>query len=86
MPLHEEPGVEVFVFHWGCTRQGALGDDQRGPAVCAHGGTELLLPLMDNFSGNSRADLFLGVRRFVSGRYKRRLVPPGLKSPRHTGN
>ena len=25
-------GVEVFVFHWGCTRLGALGDDKRGPA------------------------------------------------------
>ena len=23
-------GVEVFVFHWGCTRLGALGDDQGG--------------------------------------------------------
>ena len=45
-----------------------------GPTVCAHGGTESLLPLLDNFSGNSRTDLFLGMRRFVPGRYKTRFV------------
>ena len=38
-------GVEVLVFHWGCTRLLALGDDQRGPIVCARGGTERTLPL-----------------------------------------
>ena len=42
-------GVEVFVFHWGCTRLGALVDDQRGPTGSAHGGTEPLLRLLDNF-------------------------------------
>ena len=70
-------GVEVFLFHWGCTRLRSMGNDQRSPTVCARGGTESLLPLLDNFSGNSRADLFLGMRR---------CVPPGMKSPRHTGN
>ena len=40
-------GVEVFVFHWGCTRLGALGDDQRVPTVNAHGETEPLLRLLD---------------------------------------
>ena len=67
--------MEVFLFHWGCTRQGALGDDQKGPAVCAHGGTEPLL-LLDNVLDNARADLFLGMRRFVPGRYKTHFVPP----------
>ena len=62
--------MEVFVFHWGCTRLGALGDDQRGPTVFAHGGAEPPLPPLDNFSGTSRADLLLGMRRFVPGRYK----------------
>ena len=33
----------------GCTQLGALGDEQRGPTVCARGGTELVLPLKDNF-------------------------------------
>ena len=45
-------GVEVFVFHLGCTRLGALGDDQRGPTVCARGETESVLPLQDKFLGN----------------------------------
>ena len=67
-----------FLFFIGVAHAlGALGNDQRGPTVCAHGGTESLPPLLDNFSGNSRADLFLGMRR---------CVPPGMKSPRHTGN
>ena len=70
-------GVEVFGFHWGCTRLGPCRDDQRGPTACARGGTDSLLPLLDNFLGNSRADLFLGMSR---------CVPPGMKSPRHTGN
>ena len=42
-------GVEVFVFHWGCTRPRGPGNDQRGPTVCSHGGTESLPPLLDNF-------------------------------------
>ena len=69
-PINSEAGVEVFVFHWGCTRLGALGDDQRGPTVCAHGGAEPFLPPLDNCSGTSRADLFLGMRCFVPERYK----------------
>ena len=44
-----DSGVEAFVFHWGCTRLGALGNDRRGPIGCAHVGTESLLPLLDIF-------------------------------------
>ena len=51
--------VEVFVFHWGCTRLGALSDAQRGPIVCAHEGTTLVVPLQDMFLGSSRTDLFM---------------------------
>ena len=61
------PGVEVFVFHWGCTPLGALGDDHRGQNAWAHGGAEPLLPPLDNFSGTSRADLFLRMGHFVPG-------------------
>ena len=43
------PEVEVFAFHWGCTRLGALGEDQRGPAAYARGGTEPVLILQDIF-------------------------------------
>ena len=41
--------MEVFVFHWGCTSLGALGDDQRGPTLYAREGTEPVLPLQDIF-------------------------------------
>ena len=75
--MEGRPGVEVFVFHWGCTGPGALGDDQRGPTFGARRGTEYVLPLHDNFLCNFRTDLFLAMRHFE---------PPGMKSPRHGGN
>ena len=37
--------MELFVFHWGCIRLGALEDGQRGPTFDARGGTEYVLHL-----------------------------------------
>ena len=76
----------VFAFHWGCTRLGALGDDQRGQTVCAHGGTEPLLPPLDIFFRHIPSRLVPGTGRFVPGRYKTRFVPLVMKSSRDTGN
>ena len=48
---YDEPttGVEVFIFLWGCTRLGALGDDSKGQTACERGGTEPVLMLRDVF-------------------------------------
>ena len=75
--LYSAPGVEIFVFHWGCTRLGALRDDQRGPTIYARDVTEPVFPLQDMFFANTRTYLFLATRRFV---------PPGMKSTLHASN
>ena len=57
--------MEVFVFHWGCTRVGALGDDQ-GAQSFVHEERQNLASLSRiRFDSTPRADMFLAMTRFV---------------------
>ena len=76
-----------FLFFIGVARAyiGSLGDDQRGPMVCARGVTEPILPLQDIFLGNSRADLFLTMRPLAMESWRYHCIASD-ENPQHVEN
>ena len=64
--LRAQPGMEVFVFHWGCTRR--VDDHGEFDRLCTQRNRTLSRGYV---LGNSRAVLLLALGRFV---------PPVMKS------
>ena len=73
--LVSNAGVEVFVFHWGCTRLGALGDAQRARLFVPTEGQNL-------FS----LSLIIFFRQFPNRFVPRVLYARNEKPCRHVGN
>ena len=59
--------MKFFVFHWGCTRLGFLGDDQGDSIICVWYEERQNLSSLSRicFEATPRTDLFLAMTHFV---------------------
>ena len=72
-----QAGVEVSVFHWGCTRLEALSDDQRAHSFLHDERQNLSSLSRIFFEATPQTGLFFAMARFV---------PPIMRNKRHAGS